>query len=45
MTLTTLEAKIKADWNWVRANIALHPYYAVGAAIIAGVLVGHFIWR
>ncbi len=40
MSLSTLEAQIKNDWNWVRANIALHPYLAVGATAILFFLLG-----
>lgn len=39
----TVEQWITAEWSWVRANIALHPYLAVGLSVAFGTVVGHIL--
>ena len=41
MSLTTLEAQVKAEWNVVRAWVALHPYSSMVILAAAGWVAGH----
>lgn len=37
------EQWIKTEWSWLRANIALHPYLAVVAALFLGAFLDHVL--
>ena len=37
-----LEARIKDEWNWFRAQLALHPWLATALMIAAGWAAGRF---
>ena len=39
----TAEAWIKAEWSWVRANVALHPYWSLLGAGVLGAVLGHIL--
>ena len=43
MTLSSLEARIRAEWSAVRAFVALHPCRAVLAALALGAVLGRLV--
>jgi hypothetical protein len=43
MTVQTVEDHIRAEWNWLKAAIATHPYLSVLGALVVGGVIGHFV--
>lgn len=41
LNITSLESRVKAEWNVVHSRIALHPYITVALMIGAGWVLGH----
>jgi len=39
----TLEQKIVAEYGVVKGTLSVHPYLSFLAALLLGVLVGHFV--
>lgn len=40
MSISTLEQQVVAEWNWFRAQLALHPWIATALMIAGGWVAG-----